>query len=69
MSPTFLCWQWRRCCSPGWVGFLGPRRSSLALLADAVQSVAVTERGGYSPDVIRVREGVPVELIFDRQEF
>jgi Cu+-exporting ATPase len=41
----------------------------LALMADAVQSVAVTERGGYSPDVIRVREGVPVELIFDRQEF
>ena len=25
-------------------------------------------RGGYSPDVIRVRQGVPVELVFDRQE-
>jgi Cu+-exporting ATPase len=25
-------------------------------------------RGGYHPDVIRVRQGVPVELVFDRQE-
>jgi Cu+-exporting ATPase len=25
-------------------------------------------RGGYHPNVLRVRQGVPVELVFDRQE-
>ncbi len=33
-----------------------------------MQRVEVTVRGGYRPDVIRVRQGVPVELVFDRQE-
>jgi Cu+-exporting ATPase len=28
----------------------------------------VTVRGGYSPDLIRVRQGAPVELVSDRQE-
>jgi Cu+-exporting ATPase len=51
----------------GWF-FFGPRRARAAELADGVQRVAVTVRGGYSPDVIRVRQGVPVEVTFDRQE-
>ncbi|MFC4463671.1 cupredoxin domain-containing protein [Streptomyces xiangluensis] len=25
-------------------------------------------RGGYSPNLIKVRQGAPVELVFDRQE-
>jgi Cu+-exporting ATPase len=37
-------------------------------MEDGVQRVEVTVRGGYSPDQIRVRQGVPVELSFDRQE-
>ncbi|WKX68992.1 heavy metal translocating P-type ATPase [Streptomyces sp. XD-27] len=28
----------------------------------------MTVRGGYSPSVIKVRQGVPVELVFDRRE-
>jgi hypothetical protein len=28
----------------------------------------VTVKGGYRPEVIRVRQGVPVEPTFDRQE-
>jgi Cu+-exporting ATPase len=28
----------------------------------------VTVRGGYSPDLIRVRQGVPLRIVFDRQE-
>jgi Cu+-exporting ATPase len=28
----------------------------------------VTVRGGYSPDVITARQGVPLEMVFDRQE-
>ena len=51
----------------GWF-FFGPRRARAAELADGVQRVAVTVRGGYSPEVIRVRQGVPVEVTFDRQE-
>ncbi|MER6126397.1 hypothetical protein ABT173_28045 [Streptomyces sp. NPDC001795] len=30
--------------------------------------MTVTVRGGCSPDVIKVRQGAPVELVFDRQE-
>ncbi|MFD8308369.1 heavy metal translocating P-type ATPase [Streptomyces sp. NPDC059690] len=48
--------------------FFGPRRAGSARLEDGVQRVEVTVRGGYSPDVIKVRQGVPVELVFDRQE-
>ncbi|MFB7171906.1 heavy metal translocating P-type ATPase [Streptomyces sp. NPDC056254] len=51
----------------GWF-FFGPRRARTAHLEGGVQRVDVTVRGGYSPDVIRVRQGIPVELVFDRQE-
>ena len=51
----------------GWY-FFAPRRARTAQLADGVQRVVVTVRGGYSPDVIRVRQGVPVQVVFDRQE-
>jgi uncharacterized membrane protein len=36
--------------------------------ARRVQRLEVTVKGGYRPDVIRVRRGAPVELTFDRQE-
>ncbi|MGI5132822.1 heavy metal translocating P-type ATPase [Pseudonocardia sp. CA-107938] len=48
--------------------FFGPRRAHEAQLADGVQRVEVTVRGGYQPDIIRVRQNVPLELVFDRQE-
>ncbi|MGW7365345.1 heavy metal translocating P-type ATPase [Streptomyces sp. NPDC054841] len=48
--------------------FFGPRRARTARMENGVQRVEITVRGGYSPDVIRVRQGVPVELVFDRQE-
>src|SRR6266581_1569542 len=51
----------------GWF-FFGPRRAKAAELTGGVQRVQVTVRGGYSPDVIRARQGVPLELTFDRQE-
>ena len=53
-----------------WLGwfFFAPRRARTAELAGGVQRVMVTVRGGYSPDVIRARQGVPLELVFDRQE-
>ena len=33
-----------------------------------VQEVRVVVRGGYSPDVIRARTGLPLRIVFDRQE-
>ncbi|MFE9842070.1 heavy metal translocating P-type ATPase [Streptomyces goshikiensis] len=51
----------------GWF-FFGPRRAGSARLEGGVQRVEVTVRGGYSPNVIKVRQGTPLELVFDRQE-
>jgi Cu+-exporting ATPase len=51
----------------GWF-FFGPRKARTAQLAGGVQRAGVTVRGGYSPEVIRLRQGVPAELTFDRQE-
>ncbi|MCX4585943.1 heavy metal translocating P-type ATPase [Streptomyces sp. NBC_01481] len=51
----------------GWF-FFGPRRARTARLEGGVQRVEVTVRGGYSPDVIKVRQGIPLELVFNRQE-
>jgi Cu+-exporting ATPase len=51
----------------GWF-FFGRRKAGAAVLAGGVQRLEVTVKGGYSPQVIRVRQGVPVELAFDRQE-
>ncbi|MDW6057129.1 HAD-IC family P-type ATPase [Streptomyces sp. FXJ1.4098] len=51
----------------GWY-FFGPRRVRSATLEGGVQRVGITVRGGYSPNVIRVRQGMPVELVFDRRE-
>ena len=48
--------------------FFGPKRASQAQLVGQVQEVRVTVRGGYSPDLIRVRQSVPLRILFDRQE-
>ncbi len=48
--------------------FFGPKKSRQAALREGVQEVRVTVRGGYSPDVIEVASGVPVRVLFDRQE-
>ena len=48
--------------------FFGPKKSSRAAVADGVQQVTVTVKGGYSPDTIEVTAGLPVRLSFDRQE-
>jgi Cu+-exporting ATPase len=48
--------------------FFGPRKAKAAELSGGVQRVRVTVKGGYSPEVVRVRQGIPLELVFDRQE-
>jgi P-type Cu+ transporter len=48
--------------------FFGPRRARGAEVVGDVQQVRVTVRGGYSPDLVRVRQGMPLRVVFDRQE-
>lgn len=49
--------------------FFGERESVAAEVnAGGVQEIAITVKGGYSPDVIAVKPGVPVRLNFYRDE-
>lgn len=49
--------------------FFGPKeRTAAAVGASGIQEIKVTVKGGYSPDVIVVKEGVPVRLDFYRDE-
>ena len=49
--------------------FFGEReRVSAGLTQAGVQEIKVTVKGGYSPDVIVVKQGVPVKLDFYRDE-
>lgn len=50
--------------------FFGEREKVVAKVdaASGVQEINVTIKGGYSPDVIAVKEGVPVRLNFYRDE-
>jgi Cu+-exporting ATPase len=51
----------------GWY-FFALRKGHTAELAGGVQKVSVMVKGGYSPDLIHVCQGVPLEIEFDRQE-
>ena len=48
--------------------FFAPRRAHAAAVSDGVQRIQVTIHGGYSPNLLEVRQGIPVEIEFDRQE-
>lgn len=52
-----------------WYFFMGEgERASAAVDAAGVQQIEVRVKGGYSPDTIVVKRGVPVELRFYRDE-
>jgi P-type Cu+ transporter len=51
----------------GWF-FFGPKKAHSAEVIGDVQEIKVTVKGGYSPDLVRVRQGVPLRIVFDRQE-
>lgn len=51
-----------------WFFFAPKGRAARATERGGVQEVEVTVRGGYTPSVIRVREGVPLRVVFDRRE-
>ncbi len=49
--------------------FFGARESVAATVSGTgVQEIKITVKGGYAPDVIVVKEGVPVRLDFYRDE-
>ncbi len=52
-----------------WFFWLAPKDQARAAAgAGGVQEVAVTVKGGYTPDVIVVKAGQPLRLRFTRQE-
>ena len=53
----------------GWFFFLAPHRVAAAVSSAAgVQQVDILVKGGYSPNVIEVERGKPVQLSFYRDE-
>src|SRR5713101_5877228 len=48
--------------------FFGPKKARQAELVGQLQQVQVLVKGGYAPNLIRVRESVPLRIVFDRQE-
>jgi plastocyanin domain-containing protein len=52
-----------------WFFWFAPKgQTRAAASASGVQEVAVTVKGGYTPDIIVVKAGQPVRLHFTRQE-
>lgn len=49
--------------------FFGPKkRTSASVSGEGIQEVKINVKGAYSPDVIVVKQGVPVRLDFYRDE-
>ncbi|MDP9444573.1 MAG: heavy metal translocating P-type ATPase [Actinomycetota bacterium] len=48
--------------------FFKPRQATRAHVEGGMQTVDITVKGGYSPNLIRVQAGAPVRLRFNRQE-
>jgi plastocyanin domain-containing protein len=52
-----------------WFFWLAPKGQTRAAVGTGgVQEVAVTVKGGYTPDIIVVKAGQPVRFHFNRQE-
>src|SRR5262245_38972061 len=48
--------------------FFAPRKVVAANAAGAVQTIEIEVRGGYNPGAVRAKRGVPLKLVFNRQE-
>jgi plastocyanin domain-containing protein len=52
-----------------YVFFFGKRRPTVAQpLSSGEQEVTIVVEGGYDPDVVVAKQGVPLWLVFDRRE-
>ncbi len=57
------------CVFIAWFFWLAPKSQTRASAgAGGMQEVAVTVKGGYTPDIIVVKAGQPIRLRFTRQE-
>ncbi|HSX02140.1 MAG TPA: cupredoxin domain-containing protein [Candidatus Saccharimonadia bacterium] len=50
--------------------FFGKRQAAVAMATQSggVQQIEIVVDGGYSPQVVQLKAGVPAKLIFDRQD-
>ena len=48
--------------------FLAPRKAATSTRSGTTQQVEIEVRGGYNPGTVRVKRGVPLQLVFNRQE-
>ena len=52
-----------------YIFFFGRRRpESAELTSSGAQEVTIVVAGGYAPDVVVAKKGVPLRLVFDRRE-
>lgn len=51
-----------------WFFWLSRRKAYEVERTGQIQEAAITVKGGYSPDLIVVKAGIPVRLNFNRQE-
>ena len=51
-----------------WFFFFSQKKGSRLAASNGVQEAAIVVKGGYTPDVLVVKAGQPVRLIFTRQE-
>ncbi len=52
-----------------WYFFMAPKAAVMAKVSTGgSQEVNITVEGGYSPSVVRAKQGQPLRLIFDRRE-
>ena len=51
-----------------WYFWLYRKQGVQVAVVAGVQEVPITVKGGYTPDVIVVKQGKPVRLLFNRQE-
>lgn len=51
-----------------WYFWLQRKEGIAAAIVGGIQEIAVTVKGGYTPDTIVVKAGTPVRLNFTRQE-
>ncbi len=57
------------CIFVAWFFWFAPKtKTQAAISASGAQEVAVTVKGGYTPDLIVVKAGQPVRLRFTRRE-
>jgi plastocyanin domain-containing protein len=48
--------------------FFAPQKGAVSARTDGIQLVEIEVRGGYNPGTVRVKRGVPLRLVFNRQE-